>query len=131
MNLLFAPESVKERQSVFLNLCDILAPNGRLEMSQNLDEFSASLAQLNSPEIVVMLGIKKNDMPSIMSLFSLIHDAAILILLSEYDADTVKSAIGLRPKFIGTMERDLEKVVPIVRKLVRTHNVRVQKILSC
>ena len=127
MNHLFAPECVKERQAIFCNLCDALAPNGRLEMSQDLDEFSTRLTQLNTPEIVIMLAVEKRDMPAINSLFDLIRDASILVLLAEDDVDTVKSVIRLRPKFVGTMVKDIEKLVPIVKKLIRTHSARVQK----
>ena len=118
MNYLFAPESVVERQSIFLEICEAIGPEDRLEMFPDITGFSARLRQLDNPEIIIMLAVGKTDMPDILSLRSLIRDAAIIILLSDEEEDTVTSAIRLRPKFIGSVNGDLEKVVPIVEKLI-------------
>ena len=127
MNYLFAPESVVERQSIFLEICEAIGPEDRLEMVPDIVGFSARLRQLDNPEIIVMLAVGKRDMPDILSLRSLMRDAAIIILLSDEEKDTVTSAIRLRPKFIGSMNGDLEKVVPIVEKLIQTKIARELK----
>ena len=127
MNYLFAPESVVERQSIFLEICEAIGPEDRLEMVPDIVGFSARLRQLDNPEIIVMLAVGKRDMPDILSLRSLMRDAAIIILLSDEEKDTVTSAIRLRPKFIGSMNGDLEKVVPIVEKVIQTKIARELK----
>jgi DNA-binding NarL/FixJ family response regulator len=127
MNYLFAPESIVERQSIFLEICEAIGPDDRLEMFPDIVGFSAGLRQLDNPEIIIMLAVGKTDMPDILSLRTLIRDAAIIILLSDEEKDTVTSAIRLRPKFIGSMNGDLEKVVPIVEKLIQTKIARESK----
>ena len=127
MNYLFAPESVAERQTIFRELKEAIGPDSRLEMFPDVAGFSARLRRFNNPEIIVMLAVGKENMPSILSLFELIRDAAVIIMLSDEEKETITSAIRLRPKFIGTMDGDLEKIVPIVKKLIRTKIARTLK----
>ena len=127
MNYLFAPESVAERQTIFREIGEAIGPDSRLEMFQDIAGFSARLRRFNNPEIIVMLDVGKKDMPGILSLCNLIRDAAVIIMLSDEEKDTVTSAIRLRPKFIGAMNGDLEKIVPIVEKLIRTKTARELK----
>jgi DNA-binding NarL/FixJ family response regulator len=119
MNYLFAPESVAERQTIFRELGEAIGPDSRLEMFPDIVGFSARLRRFNNPEIIVMLAVGKEEMPGILSLLDLIRDAAVIIILSDEEKDTVTSAIRLRPKFIGSMDGDLGKIVSIVKKLIR------------
>ena len=127
MNYLFAPESVAERHTIFRELGEAIGPDSRLEMFPDFAGFSARLRRFNNPEIIVMLAVGKTDMPDILSLVDLIRDAAIIIMLSDEDKDTVTSAIRLRPKFMGAMKSDLHKIVPIVEKLIQRKIARELK----
>ncbi len=124
MNYLFAPESVVERQTIFREMSEAIGPDSRLEMFPDFAAFGARLRRFNNPEIIVILAVGKEEMPSILSLFDLIRDAAIIIMLSDEEQKTVTSAIRLRPKFMGSMDGDLGKIVSIVKKLVRTKIAR-------
>ena len=124
VNYLFAPESVAERQTIFREIGVAMGPDSRLEMFSDIAGFSARLRRFNNPEIIVILAVGKKEMPDILSLCNLIHDAAVIIMLSDEEKDTVTSAIRLRPKFLGVMDGDLEKIVPIVEKLTRTKVAR-------
>jgi hypothetical protein len=124
MNYLFAPESVAERHTIFRELGEAIGPDSRLEMFPDIVGFEARLRRFNNPEIIVILAVGKEEMPGILSLFDLIRDAAVIIMLSDEEKDTVTSAIRLRPKFLGAMDVDLEKIVPIVEKLIRTKVAR-------
>ncbi|MBN2716740.1 MAG: hypothetical protein JXX14_12880 [Deltaproteobacteria bacterium] len=128
MNYLFAPESIAERQTVLKQLTEALEPNHRLEMFSEFDSFSARLRLYNNPQIIVMLGVEKKDIENLLSLSELIKDAAIIILHSEDSEATVKLSIRLRPKFIGHLDTDLEKIIPIVKKLIQNQKIRAQKI---
>jgi hypothetical protein len=127
MNYLFAPESVAERQTIFRELGEAIGPDSRLEMFPDIAGFSARLRRFNNPEIIVMLAVGKKDMPKILALCDLIRDAAIIIMLSDQEKDTVTAAIRLRPKFIGAMNGDMENIVPIVEKLIRIKIARELK----
>jgi hypothetical protein len=109
MNYLLAPESVAGRQTIFRELGEAMGPNSQLKMFQDIAGFSERLRESNNPEIIVMLAVGKAEMPTILSLGDLIRDAAVIIMLSDEEKDTVTSAIRLRPKFIGAMNGDLKK----------------------
>ena len=59
-----------------------------------------------------------------LTVFGYVAVAAVIIMLSDVEKDTVTSAIRLRPKFLGFMDGDLEKIVPVVEKLIRTNVAR-------
>ena len=63
--------------------------------------------------------MKWTDLPEIISIKELFLDAALIILLYDDDQETLDKAISLRPKFVGTMTEDLDKVTPIIKKLVQ------------
>ncbi len=90
-------------------MSEAIGPDSRLEMFPYIAGFSARLRRFNTPEIIVMLAVGKEDMPDILSLCDLIRDAAVIIMLSDEENDTVTSAIRLRPTFIGAMDGDLGK----------------------
>ena len=110
--------SVSKRQRIFCTVGEAIGEGGRLEMFPDVARFSARLRRFNHPEIIVLLAVGEKDMPSIIALRDFIRDAAVILMLSEEDPETMTSAILLRPKFIGMMDRDLDKIVPII-KIVR------------
>ena len=124
MNYLFAPESVSERQTIFRELGEAIGAAGRLEMFPDIVKLEARLRQFDNPEIIVILGVGNDTIQGIISLFDLLSDASIIVMLSNEEKDTVMSAIRLRPKFLGTMNSDLKKIVPVVEKLIRTKAAR-------
>lgn len=119
MNYLYAPDSVANRKQVFDEIGEALGANNRLEMFKDIEGVSARLKRFNHPEIIVMLSVGKKDMANIVSMSELFRDAALIIMLSDEDPHTISSALRLRPRFVGITDRDSEKIVPIVKKLIR------------
>ena len=130
MNYLFAPESIIERQSILEQMTVTLEPDHRLEMFSDFDSFSARLRLFSNPQIIIMLGVGRSDIKNLLSLSELIRDAAIIILHSEDSEATIKLAIRLRPKFIGSLDTYVKEIIPIVKKLIQNQKARAQKILS-
>ena len=122
MNYIYAPESVAERESIFREVVDVIGDENRLEMFRDIDGFSARLRRFNSPEIIIVLAVGKGEMPSLISLRDIFRDAAIIIILSDEEPNTITTAMRMRPKFLGVMNDDLDKIVPVVHKLVRKKN---------
>ena len=119
MIYLYAPETVAERKHIYLELVDAAGDENRLEMFQHLDRFSARLKRFGSPNIIIMLAIGEKDLPNIIALKDLFLDAAVIILLSDEDQETYVLAIRLRPKFLGIMNGDMDKITPVVQKLIQ------------
>jgi hypothetical protein len=119
MNYLYAPESVSDRQGIYQDICKAIGNENRLAMFKDIDGLSERLKNFNNPEIITFLGVKWTDLVNLTAIKELFLDAALIILLSDEDQETLDMAIGLRPKFVGMMRGDLDKITPIVRKLVQ------------
>ncbi len=119
MNYFYAPESVTERQAIYLEIKAALGFEGRIEMYSSISEFSERLTRFNNPEIIIILAVGKKEMPSIFALEEGIFGAAMIILLSDEEPESMALAIRLKPKFIGQMTDDLDKIVPIIEKLIK------------
>jgi DNA-binding NarL/FixJ family response regulator len=119
MNYLYAPESVAERNHIFDEISEVLGDASRLEMFEDVDALSARLQRFNNPEIMILLAVGKKDMPQIIALFGLMRNADVIVMLSQEEPDTITSAIRMRPRFLGIMDGDMDKIVPIIRKLVQ------------
>ena len=117
MNYLYAPESVVERKQIFRDLHEAIGNENRLAMFKDIEGLSERLKNFNNPEIIVFLGVKQIDLPSIIAIKELFLDASLIILLSDEDEETLSMAIHLRPKFVGMMSGDLDKIKPVVQKL--------------
>lgn len=126
MNYLYAPRSVAQRQSLFSEVKEALGEDEhRLELLQDLDVFSEKLSQINNhPELVILLDIGKKNLTDIIALRTLIRDTSVIIMLSDEAPSTVSTAIRMRPRFLGVMNDDLEKIVPVVKKIMRTRRRR-------
>jgi DNA-binding NarL/FixJ family response regulator len=119
MNYLYAPESVPDRKHLFRRILDAIGDDNRLEMFHDLDGISARLRRFNNPEIVILLAVGKGEMSTIMTLFDLFRDAAVIIMLSDDEPETITSAMRLKPKFLGNMTDDLDTIVPTIEKLIQ------------
>ena len=71
-----------------------------------------------------MIGVDKIDIENLIGLSDLIRDAALIVLLSIDETSTVELARLLRPKFIGTVKDDMEKVMPVIQKLIQNNKNR-------
>ena len=118
MNYLYAPESFTAREKIYKELCKAIGNENRLAMFADIKGLSARLRSFNNPEIVTFLSVKLVDMPSITAIRELFRDAAFIILLSDGDQTAFDMSIRLNPKFVGMMKEDLDKIEPIVKKLV-------------
>jgi DNA-binding NarL/FixJ family response regulator len=119
MNYLFAPESVTQRQRIFGEVGEAISDGSGLEMFEDVDGILAGLKEFSSPEIVIVLAVGKDEMPAIVSLCNLIPDADIIIMLTDEEPQTIASALRVRPRYVGVMDDDLDKLVPIIKKLIR------------
>ncbi len=118
MNYLCAPESVVERKEVFRDLYEAIGNENRLAMFKDIEGLSERLRNFNNPEIIIFLGVKQIDLSSIIAIKELFLDASLIILLSDEDEETLSMAIRLRPRFVGMMSGDLDKIKPVVQRLV-------------
>jgi hypothetical protein len=119
MNYLFAPLSVTQRQRIFREIVDLIGDGSRLELFHDLGALSAKLARFGKPEILIVLAVGKEEMPEVISLRERIPETVFIIVLSDENPRTIARAISLKPRFVGVMNDDLNKIVPLVEKLVR------------
>jgi hypothetical protein len=117
MNYLYAPQSIADRKRIFRDFAGVIGDESRLEMFNGIDALSARLQRFNNTEILVLLAVGKNDMPEILSFRHIVSDAAVILLLCDQDPDTIAAAHLLRPRFLGTIDGDLDKIIPVVKKL--------------
>jgi DNA-binding NarL/FixJ family response regulator len=118
MNYLYAPRSVATRNRIFREIGDAIGDKSRLEIFDMMAGVLKRLKRFDNPEIVIMLAIGKKDVPNLIALRESLRDAAVIIMLSDEDSSTRTEAVRMRPKFLGMMDGDLDKIVPIVKKLV-------------
>ena len=119
MNYLYAPVSIAERQHIYRDIYEAVGDENRLAMFKDIRGLSERLKNFNNPEIITLLAVEKKDLPNIIALKDLFLDAAVIILLSDEDQETYDLAIRLRPKFLGIMNGDMDKITPVVQKLIQ------------
>ena len=122
MNYLYAPKSVIELQNIYEDLSKVIGSENRLAMFHDINRLSARLKNFNNPEIIILLAVKNIDLPGIITIKKLFLDAAIIVLLSDEDQATFDLAIRLKAKFVGMMNSDMDKIRPIVQKLIQKKN---------
>ena len=119
MNYLYAPATLTEKRRIYLELCDVIGDENRLELFDALHRMSARLRRFGNPEIVILLGVTSKDLPSIVSIKEIFLDTELIILIADGDQSSFDTAIRLKPKYIGMINGDLDKVVPVVKKLLQ------------
>lgn len=125
MNYLYAPESVHDRQYIYQDICKAIGNENRLAMFKDIVGLSERLKNFNNPEIIVFLGVTWMDIQNILDNRELFLDAALIILFLDKKQETSDMANRLhrlRPKFIGVLNDDLERIMPIVQSLVRANH---------
>lgn len=118
MNYLYAPENVPERQHIYRDLYETIGNENRLAMFKDLGVLSARLRSFDNPEIITFVGVRWTDLHQIIAIKDLFLDASLIILLSDDNQETLDMALSLRPKFVGLMKDDVDKITPIVKRLV-------------
>jgi hypothetical protein len=118
MHYLYAPENVPERQHIYQDLYETIGNENQLAMFKKISGLSARLRSFDKPETITFVGVRWTELTSIIAIKELFLDAALIILLSDDNQEALDMAISLRPKFVGLMREDLDKISPIVKKLI-------------
>ena len=119
MHYLFASESLGQLARLIAEITDAIGGDGQIEKHRNVERFSARLRRHNRPEIMILLAAERPDLVRLSAYRELILDADVILLVPDGAADTVTMAHTLRPNYLGCTDSDLDKIVPVLRRLLQ------------
>ena len=119
MDYLFASESIDVQSRVFREIVEAMGGDDRVATYRDVASLAARLGQHNCPGIMVLLLDNLGDLMGVCASRDVILDADSIVLVPNGEAETYAMAHNLRPNYLGLTSGDLDKVVPVIRRLLK------------
>ena len=119
MHYLFASDSLGRQTDLFTEITEALGGEGQLETYHNVEHFSARLHRHNRPGIMILLASDWRDLASLSANRELVLEADVILLVPDDADNTIATAHSLRPNYLGSTDCDLDKVVPVLKRLLQ------------
>jgi hypothetical protein len=119
MHYLFATESLGQQARLFTEITEVIGGDGQMETYRNVKHFSARLRRHNGPEIMILLVSDRRELVRLSANREVILEADVILLVPDGTADIIPTAHSLRPSYLGSTDCDLDKVVPVLKKLLQ------------
>jgi hypothetical protein len=119
MHYLFASDSLGRLARLIAQITDAIGGDGKMETYRSVEDFSARLRRHNRPEIMILLAAERPDLERLSANRELIHDADVILLVPDGEEEIVIMAHTLRPNYLGCTDSDLDKIVPVLSRLLQ------------
>ena len=119
MHYVLASQSFGEQAQLFAQITEAVGGDGRLEIYRDVADFSARLRRRNRPEIMILLLSDGRDLTALDAVREILVEADVILLVSGDAEDTIAAAHSLRPRYLGRIDSDLDRVVSVLRKLLQ------------
>jgi hypothetical protein len=124
MHYLYASESLAQPPRLVAEINEAIGGEGRIETYHDVDRFSARLRRHNRPGVMILLASERRDLAHLSANRELLLDADVILLVPDGAEDTITTAHSLRPNFLGYTDCDLDKVVPVLKRLLQKRTQR-------
>jgi hypothetical protein len=118
MDYFFASESLGPLPMLLGEITEVTGEAGRMEIYRDVHALTARLRRRNRPGIMILLAATRRDLAGLTALRDAILDADVVLLVLDGEPDTVAAAHTLRPSYLGQLDGDLDRVVPVLRRLI-------------
>lgn len=119
MHYLFASKSLGPQAQLLAQIGEAIGVGGQLEAFRDVERFSERLRRHNGPGILILLASDLRDLARLGEDREILLPADIILLVPDHAADTIATAHSLRPRYLGTTDCDLDKVMPVLQQLLR------------
>jgi hypothetical protein len=126
MHYLFAAESLGQQAQLFAEITKAIGGDGQMETYRNIEHFSARLRRHNRPGIMILLVSDRQDLALLSANREVIQEADVILTVPDGTADIIATAHSLRPNYLGSTDCDLDKVVPVLKRLLQKRARRPQ-----
>jgi hypothetical protein len=118
MHYLFASDSLGPLRQLFGEISEAIGGDDQMATYRNVEHFLAQLRRHNGRGVMILLASDGQDLASLSAERELLLDADVILLVSDGAKDTIATAHSLRPNYLGSSDCDLDKVVPVLKKLL-------------
>ena len=119
MHYLFASKSLGPQAQLLAEIGEAIGVGGQLEAFRDVECFSKRLRRHNGPGIVILLASNRGDLARLGQDREVLLPADIILLVPNHAADTIAAAHSFMPRYLGTTDCDLDKIVPVLQRLLR------------
>ena len=126
MHYLFASKSLGPQTQLLAQIAATIGDGGELEAFRDVEHFSARLHRHNGPAIVILLAANGEDLARLSDERSAFLWADVVLLVPDQAADTIATAHLLRPSFLGGTDSDLDKIVPVLKRLLEKRKRKLE-----
>ncbi len=119
MHYLFASKSLGPQTVLLAKIGEAIGVGDQLEAFRDVEHFAERLRRHNGPGIVILLASEREDLARLGEDREILLPADIILLVPDDAPDTIATGHSLRPRYLGTTDSDLDKVVPVLQQLLR------------
>ncbi|MBW1768277.1 MAG: hypothetical protein JRJ65_14675 [Deltaproteobacteria bacterium] len=123
MNVLFYTGSKGEAGERLYSLADTVSLSARTRVFRSIDDLSRMLSQsaYDGPTVAVLLADDKDDLENLRSIRHQLSDIDFILILPDRQANTTRMGYSLAPRFLTSVEDNLDEVADILSKMAEKH----------
>jgi len=118
MHYFFASESLGPMTELIAQITEALGGDGPLEEYRSVERLLERLRRHNGPGVVILLAANHQDLEHLSARRDVVLDADVILLVADDEAATLAAAHSLRPSFLGRTDCDLDRIVPVLIRLL-------------
>ena len=102
----------------FLHELETSVPKKDRKIFQSLDEFSCRLVlSSDNRRIAVLLLPSRQDLLSLFTIYDLLLDIRLILILPDRQADTIGMAHALHPRFLSYTDNNFKDVSAVLKRM--------------
>jgi hypothetical protein len=119
MNLFFYSTETGGTGGKLQRLVEALVPEEKVEVYRTIRRLSERLyLPRNSMSIAVLHARSKRELVDIVSMGTLLHDTRIILILPDWEDETIALGHRLRPRFLTFGDSDFTEVLEVLGKML-------------
>ena len=126
MHYLFASQSLGPQARLLAEIYEAVGTGDQLEAFRDVEDFTERLRRHNGPDILILLAANREDLTRLSAGRASFLQADVILLVPDHAADTIATAHTLRPRYLGGTDCDLDKVVPVLKRLLQKRAQRLE-----
>ncbi len=119
MSVLFYSTATKGAGKLVKKIIETQVPGEQIEIYRMIERLSNRLHRPRGDLIIsVLLAASKEDLLDLLSIYDLLIDIRIILILPDSESDTITKGHKLYPRFVGYADGDLKDVAAVLSKML-------------
>jgi len=96
-------------------------PTAKIEIHRSIESLAQKIRQPEEEKNLLLLALhRREDLKEILGIRTIVENFRTVLVLPDQERETIAAAHQLRPRFVTTLDGDLEELAAVLKKMTLT-----------